>query len=188
MSDGPEHYRHYKKGGKRIIFIWFILWIATMLNDNFYLYMMQDCFFYAIWQYYVICRYIDPDLDQISLTSGDGRMLKEIPVLGYVFAAYWTLYSAFMNIVAIVTRTGKGHLGAHQTFWTHSRFGTLIRIIWFNIPVSEIYVYWNMYFAGTTYAVNSYMVVVYLLSQLIAFSRADGIHYKLDKIRNYRSI
>lgn len=62
---------------------------------------------------------VDPDLDQISITAAEGRMMRTIGPLALPWLAFWGLYAAFP-------------LFKHRSFWTHYPVvSTFIRIVFF---------------------------------------------------------
>ena len=73
MPDGKTHFEYYTRGWVAIlptsiilsVGINPILGVSTMLG-------------------YALGRWIDPDLDQVSITSAEGRILNDFRILGYV--------------------------------------------------------------------------------------------------------
>jgi uncharacterized metal-binding protein len=47
--------------------------------------------------YVVLGSYIDPDLDQVGITSAEGRMMKDFKLLGTLMVAYWVPYGWLMK-------------------------------------------------------------------------------------------
>jgi uncharacterized metal-binding protein len=42
---------------------------------------------------YGVGYYVDPDLDHISITAGEGRILRDFKIFGAIFLAFWFPYS-----------------------------------------------------------------------------------------------
>jgi hypothetical protein len=100
-------------------------------------------------------------------------MAKEIPLLGYVFYMYWTAYALSMSALAKLLRVSRGHLGAHRTWLTHSYFGTIVRVAYFNLPIIAGLTFTGFHPPGWFGS--------YLTAMTIAFAYSDSIHYKLDR-------
>ena len=188
MATGKEHFEAYKDGNV-FIFPWFIALVISsfVIRDNPMLLVIQGVLLSAAWQYIIVCRYIDPDLDHITITDSESRMRKELPIIGYVFVLYWTVYAAMLNIIAVGLGISHGRLGAHRSILSHSYFGTIGRMVWFNIPVIIIANVWNdvmtvndlpQYVITWTSSITLY----YFIGQLFAILRADSIHYKMDEL------
>jgi hypothetical protein len=174
MSDGYTHYQYYKKG--RIIFV--VAMVTSIATALFFvtiphIWMMPGFIGLTFLQYLVWPPYVDPDLDQIGITAADGRMIRQIPVFGYLFSLWWTMYAYVMNILCLITGTSKGKLGAHRSILTHSYPGTLIRVFWLNVPIGVPVTWFAI-------PIPSQYIFIYLSSQTIALLVADKIHYSLD--------
>jgi len=109
---------------------------------------------------YALGRWIDPDLDQVSITSSEGRMINEFKILGHVLAGYWTIYGAMFR-------------RNHRSFITHfpvvSTFGRLVFQFWW---VWFLYRRFNWTF-DTGHAMA-------WCGLLMGLSIADGLHYVAD--------
>lgn len=185
MASGIDHYKAFKKGTTLFTVAWIVTWAGKVFLG--FPSLANDIAFSALIQYVIFCRYIGPDLDQITLTDDEQRMKRELLIIGMVFVLYWTLYSFIMNSIAIILGISHGRLGAHRTWLTHSAFGTLFRIVYFNVPVYFVKMLWNTFVTASDMqelfiSWNSPVVYIYLIGQLLAFFRADSIHYKLDNI------
>ena len=65
---------------------------------------------------YALGRWIDPDLDQVSISSSEGRMMNDFKILGYLLVSYWTFYGAMFRC-------------NHRSYITHFPFlSTAIRM------------------------------------------------------------
>lgn len=183
MATGKEHFDEYKRGIPVVCHLWLWSWVASWFFDLGFLPQITSS---IMWNYILVARYIDSDLDQISLTHAEGRMMMEIPVLGVIFTLYWTFYAFLLNAIAIVTRTTRGWHGAHRTFWSHSYFGTLLRVVYLNLPLIPIIGWWNELFANfypETFLIESGKIAIVLSGQVLALFYADSKHYRLDGIK-----
>ena len=109
---------------------------------------------------YGLGRWIDPDLDQVSISSSEGRMMNDFKILGYVLVGYWTVYGAIF----------RRH---HRSFLTHFPVvSTAIRLA---------YLCWWLFFVYRW--LDWSFTVGHALSWfgiLIGLSIADGLHYVAD--------
>lgn len=181
MANNQEHYDAYKKG----ILTFPTIYIVLKLIDYKFNIIPEIVLVISagtIWQYIWFCRYVDPDLDQVTLTGAEGRMRRELPIIGIIFILWWLIYAFLLNALAIITGTSHGRLGAHRTFWSHSKFGTFLRWVWLNIPIVYIFQRWNLNFTSTYMELPVYNLVIYLFTNLIVLSYGDSKHYKLDNL------
>lgn len=108
---------------------------------------------------YLLGYYIDPDLDQPSMTAAEWRMVRDFKILGYIFIAWWMPYSIIK----------------HRSVLSHSlAFSTAIRLAWLLLfPPLALLIY---YFRG--YALEYYQFFVGIF---IGLAMADSIHILADK-------
>jgi hypothetical protein len=176
MSDGATHFRYYQKAIPPLVWIVTFFLVIALWAQSYFWWGVVGHWNLIMMQYVLIIRYVDPDLDQIGITSADGRMIREIPVFGYLFSGWWTIYAYAMNVLCAITGTSKGKLGAHRSLFTHTLFpGTIIRVIWFNIPVFAILMYIKI-----DLSVYGMDILSYISTQTIAMMLGDVIHYRLD--------
>jgi len=110
---------------------------------------------------YGLGRWIDPDLDQITITKSESRMISDFHIVGWLLVAYSTIY-------------GTAFRRKHRSFWTHFPFvSTAIR-----------YVYW-FWWIGLLYWKDviqySNIHLVFIMCSFFGLSIADIIHWALDK-------
>ena len=73
--------------------------------------------------YSYLSRYLDPDSDQLSLTSSEGRLMRELGILGFL-VVWWMLPYAY------IMKWFGGHRGlAHVHI-----LGTMTRVLWAFCP------------------------------------------------------
>jgi len=148
MPPGFVHYRNWKAG-----------WIVTTIASALFLYLENWYVAIGLIVGYGLGYWLDNDLDQISITSAEGRMLK-IPILGWFLVAYSSFYGAIF----------RNH---HRSFWTHFPiFSTAIRVVYFFWWIGLLYHYqwitfqdWHVLFYGSAFA---------------GLSFADYIHWFAD--------
>lgn len=163
MPDGATHLRYLKAAALPIVGVYVVL---EIVHPNWWPYLGSAVFWY--WT----TRYFDPDLDQISITSAEGRMMRELPFIGFFMTAWWTLYAGIMNLVL-----GKG---AHRSWLTHSILpGTIFRAIWFWLPYSIL----GYFLLGKGVNIFGPWLQPVLVGQLISWGLADLIHITLDRIK-----
>jgi uncharacterized metal-binding protein len=115
---------------------------------------------------YFLGRWIDPDLDQVSITDCEGRMMRDLKLAGAIFVAWWLPYAYLMRFVGI------GRKG-HRNFFSHfPGVGTALRLLWlFAAPIAAIWWYdWSLTWEqwGVLFGV------------WIGLTFSDTIHYLAD--------
>jgi uncharacterized metal-binding protein len=109
--------------------------------------------------YLFISAFIDPDADQISITSSEGRLMRKFGVFGFAVVWWFMPYGYFFK-----------HRGvAHWHI-----IGTITRVVWaFWVPVT-----WYL-LSGYTFP---YMPFVYLFlaSMFVGLALADSLHILMD--------
>lgn len=173
MSGGAEHLAAYKKGWKDLPIFTLLVWISTAFyyweHIDYVLEVLKlSCILY------VLGLGIDPDLDQPGVSSADSRLSK-IPILGIPLFLWWTLYALLMGALSKLLG-GKSNLDSHRKWFTHSYFGTAIRVVWFYIPFLPLLRYIPEYITvGMMYQI--------VLATFLALCVSDRRHYKLDGLR-----
>ena|SRR5688572_7536076 len=179
MPDGATHHRFWRRGltvvavSSAFLFVW-----GIMYNS----YVSEFAVWWLFW--YWMGRYIDPDLDLLGTTMAEGRMLRELDLLGVFMVPVWTFYAAGIGY-AVKKFKIKGAIGGtHRTWLTHSLIpGTLIRqaliCLCLHIAVNWATFGTNVLFGGT---INFHPsdVGTFLLAQFAGLGLADAIHIYLD--------
>lgn len=107
---------------------------------------------------YGLGAFFDPDLDQLTITSAEGRIVNDFKILGYIIVGYTTIYGAIFRRY-------------HRSFITHfPGVSTAIRLV---------YLFWWLYFAIDI--LYDYEIMVGI-GVWIGLSIADLIHFVLDNI------
>lgn len=181
MYDGQIHFKWWKRG-VFILPLLSIVWLIVVAATG---YDTVDLWPYIIWANinYFITRYIDPDLDQLSFTSADNRMVRELWILGMMFAGYWTFYAFCLFVIAKLGGFAHPWMGAHRTFLSHSvPFGTIVRMLFFNAPIVVLIALIDRGLGIKLLDTNfsPQIVIPYISAQFVAFSVADTIHLKVD--------
>lgn len=195
MADGITHNKYLRMGWYIIIPLGLILWIINSYFEN------SNSFLYVLFLYinFLLCEVIDPDADQLSLTSSEGRILRftrkfYLGFLGALFVAYTFIYAYIIGL-----------FGGHRSPLSHGvLIGTIGRMIFYNIPV--IFLFYGIYSYGLVNwswipTVNVYYSFAmekwfpqYLFTQFTAWFIGDGIHLILDtewakgRLYEYKSI
>jgi hypothetical protein len=149
MPDGATHYKYFMKG--------YLVEIPLSVILSFW-----------DWQVglgglvgYSLHRYMDNDLDLMGVTAAEGRMVKELPVLGNFMFGMSSIYGSF-------TRHN------HRNFWTHFPFiSTAIRLFFFFFFPFIILDAYGINFIGNGW-------IKFWIALWVGLSRADAIHYYLD--------
>lgn len=173
--DGAEHHAAWKRGWIIIP----ILSVSLMFSLMFIGWPVSTASQIPLWMhiFYFIGRYLGPDQDQLSSTSGDNRMYRELGIFGLLAGFWWTCYAYLMFMIARLGGFAHPWYGAHGTWLTHSIFpGTVIRWIWFNIPI--VFVIWLIKWLPSTD-----VIIPYIIGSFLPMCISDGIHiYIVDKI------
>lgn len=173
--DGAEHHTAWKRGWVCIPILSFALMISLVLIG----WPVSTASQIPLWMhiFYFIGRWIGPDQDQLSNTSGDNRMYRELGIFGLVFGFWWLIYAYLMFVIAKILGIAHPWYGAHGTWLTHSIFpGTVLRWIWFNIPIVT-----QIQLLGWIPSLD--VVIPYCVGSFIPMCISDGIHiYIVDKI------
>jgi len=107
---------------------------------------------------YMLEFFIDPDLDELGITSAEGRMIHTVVLIPLV--AWTTLYAKI--------------IGKHRSFWSHTPvIGTLIRLCWMLFPFVALLWYWHI-------LPNSYTPQIFL-GIWLGLSMADTVHWLKDR-------
>lgn len=180
MSDGKTHNVYYTRG-----------WIFALVLAVFFLVIglrhgflegIIWCIF-SLFNYF-ICRWIDPDLDQIGITLQEGRMLRDsrklscfVGFFGALWVSYWFMYAWLIGLV-----------GGHRSIASHGfAIGGFIRMIYLNLLLLFVLVLLalngivNWHWQNAFY--NLYLdiwLAPYLITQFFNWLLADSIHLALD--------
>jgi hypothetical protein len=157
---------HLKAITRAIIPVWMVAGIFLVLIQNW-----TPCFV-SLGLFFLVCRYVDPDMDSFSTLAAEWRIKRELNLLGVYMAGWWTIYAAQMDWIL--------RKGSHRSWLTHSILpGTLTRVIWFDLPFV-----FPMAWLSNKYPwviANIYPAIPQvLLGQFLAFAIGDMIHLYLD--------
>jgi uncharacterized metal-binding protein len=116
---------------------------------------------------YLMGAVMDPDLDQIGLSSTEGRAMRSAGLLGVFWVMYWMPYAYILP---------------HRSFWSHFPYiSTAIRLAYLFAPFIGIAYYFDVL------GYIEHPVVIMLLAGLWnGLSLADTIHYTLDILHTPR--
>jgi hypothetical protein len=199
MADGVTHVKYHDK-------MWVVGFVFALILGagifykslaNFLIFVVLYIFFYAIAE-----RFISPDLDLLSLSAQDGRMIMLgkhtlekirhwnffIRVLLIPFCFVLGLFGLFTAQYSMAYAWLIEFGGGHRSVFSHSPvLSTLIRQLWFNVPISFV-INWIFTIGNQRFAWHSiywelyldYWLVPYLLAQFVAWSVSDITHLVLD--------
>jgi uncharacterized metal-binding protein len=126
LAKGEHHYIAWK-------FVWiFVIPISILSGIGIY-YWESNVYYGIIFTAFILIgfflgRWISPDWDQISTTSDEARMVKEIPVLGIVLYAFSSVYGAIFRSM-------------HRSWITHfPGLSTILRLLFLFWWVIALYV------------------------------------------------
>lgn len=119
MPDGKTHLKYWKRGLMPMV-IASIFFSATM--KSFYPMLFIVGYFLGL--------FLDPDLDQMSITAAEGRMTRTFGIFGAIFVGYFLPYGYLFK-----------HRGAsHWPIW-----GTFTRWVYVMLPFMGMWVYYGDY-------------------------------------------
>ena len=103
---------------------------------------------------------LTPDLDQISISKSEWRLVKKFGPLGFVWCAYWWLYARIIP---------------HRSFWSHFPIvGTIIRLFYVTTPVIA-FCLWKEYIPN----LPQYIIDA-LIGTLVGLALSDALHWIMD--------
>ncbi len=180
--DGAIHHLWWRRGYIIIAVICGLLMMISSMVNAFYDGVLFSALQVCIWMhiFYMIGRWIGPDSDQLMMTSGDNRMVRELGIFGIVFGFWWTMYAYLMFAIAKLGGFAHPWYGAHRSWLTHSILpGTAIRLAWFNVP---IFILFLAIYKVYEWHPGIQFVIPYCTGSAWAFIVADQIHLLVDKI------
>jgi hypothetical protein len=177
IADGATHFLWYKRSIiisaiLGLLYVWMLLPYAFAINPVLF------TVFYIV--NYSLAIIVEPDLDQLGLTSSEGRAMRGskranilVGLLGAFWVMWWFLYAWFIGLV-----------GGHRSLFSHGAIvGTIGRMVWFNLPIAAFLFGIKWYWGWSDWWYQLYMDVwlcPYLLSQLLAWILSDAVHLTLD--------
>lgn len=180
MPAGPVHHEYWKRDLPVVLATSVILAVLGLFTSS---YLVEFAIWYSFW--YWTGRYFDPDLDLTGVTMAEGRMLRELGLLGVFLFGVTSSYAALIGWI-IKTFKIKGAIGGtHRTWLTHSIVpGTLIRVAMIDILVySMVEIIGKLlhFLLGgyLTFALGD--ILGFILSQICGLGTSDARHIYLDK-------
>lgn len=105
---------------------------------------------------------LTPDLDQISISKSEWRLVKKFGPLGFMWCAYWWLYAWIIP---------------HRSFWSHFPIvGTVIRLLYITTPIIAFCI-WKEYIPD----LSQYIVDV-IIGTCIGIAASDTLHHFMDMV------
>ncbi len=150
MPSGRIHYRFFKLG--------YLVQIPTSI----YLFTLNPVVGIGYFLGYSFHRWMDNDMDLMNAGSADGRMVNEIPILGYFLFGISSIYGAIFR-------------RKHRSLLTHLPvLSSFIRMLFFYWWILLLYYFKVIQF--------QYWHFELFYSYLWSISIADGIHYFADLV------
>lgn len=108
---------------------------------------------------------LTPDLDQISISKSEWRLVKKFGPFGFIWCAYWWLYARIIP---------------HRSFWSHFPvIGTIIRLLYLSTPI-VIFCIWKDYIPDLSRISQVYRDLAW--GTLIGLFVSDTLHLFMDLI------
>jgi len=185
MPSGQVHIKAWRKV-KFVPPVFFTLGIGLlMMSAQWYeVWIRLGILYISLNYHWILCRYIDPDLDQLGVTAAEGRMIRELRWVGFFFSAYWTLYAYAINLLdSSIKKEPK--LSAHRSWLTHTLFpGTVLRQLWYIMGCAIVM---RLVYEVVPYYIH-WTYVLYGFMGTWSFFIGDGIHIELDGLPLIRRI
>lgn len=179
MPSGEVHFAYWKKGLKVAVLVAAAIFVAGLLYSS---YLSEFALWFLFW--YWCGRWCDPDLDLIGISAAEGRLLRELDLLGVFILPLTTFYAAGIGYVIRKFRIPGAIGGSHRTWLTHSLIpGTLLRCVFICICLGSV-INWADFIFG--YLRNGalhfhpYDLAAFGLAQFMGLGIADAIHIWLD--------
>jgi uncharacterized metal-binding protein len=149
MPDGIHHENVWKAGA--IVAIPATLLAVVTVDYRFALGLLAG---------YGMGRYFTPDLDQVTVTTSEGRLMNDFKILGYVIVGYTTIYGAMFR-------------RWHRSFITHFPvISTAIRLVFL--------FWWIIFFYRRGWLVFGIDDLYIGAGILFGMSMADSMHWLSD--------
>ena len=195
MADGKNHQLAHNKFWIPSIILALIAGFV-IFRDSFFQVFLFDVFFLIF--YWLGENVVSPDLDLISISGQDGRMItfgmdvtKKLrsgffsKLIGFFIGIPTLLFSNWSSFYSYTMQ----FLGGHRNFWSHSLFvSTLGRMIWFNTIIA--FILWFLFLHGRQYwnwsndiSFNLYLDIwlePFSMAQFLAWVISDSIHIAMD--------
>jgi hypothetical protein len=181
---------------------WILAWgMSTLIgiiifNVSFFRLFVFEIFYILF--YLIAENLVSPDIDLISISGQDGRLitfgeklavrLKRFGFFAKIIGFFVGLPSFFFSLWSAFYAYGCQFFGGHRSWLSHSPVvGTIGRMIWFNILILGMM--WILYLYGVSawtwknFGYEFYLdvwLIPALLGQFLAWNISDGIHLTLD--------
>lgn len=180
MPDGATHYTYWKRGLAAIIPTSGIIFAYGLAFNT---YVAEFALWLLFW--YWMGRYIDPDWDQHGMTSAEGRIQREHPLLAMFVLPVSTFYVSQVYFLVRVFKIGGAIGGTHRTWLTHSLIGTLHRCVLICLCLLTV-VNWANFLLGQyqfgAIAFHPYDLATFVTAMIAGLGISDSIHIILDKL------
>lgn len=161
MASGKQHYNYWKA------FIPVAVAVSVLVTGLLLANRVPIWIGVMILPGYFLGRYLDPDLDLLGLSSAEGRLMRELKIIGVVITMWFLPYAYVMRFV------GLGRKG-HRNFFSHfPGVSTAIRLIWLLVPIYTPVIYFAGYQPG-------WLDANLLSGVWLGLTIADTIHYFAD--------
>lgn len=148
MPSGETHYKFFKAG------------YSISIPASIYLIGVNPTVGIGWFLGYSFGRWIDPDLDQIGITSAEGRLVNEVKIFGHILYGISSIYGSIFR-------------HKHRSFLTHFPFiSTTIRLcfLFFWLPILFYFFNWNV----------QWWQLYFSLGFFLGLSQADLQHFLAD--------
>lgn len=177
---GPVHHKYHQAYMPVAFAVSIAVFIAGFFVDGGYI--SEGAVWFLFW--YWAGRYIDPDWDLQGITMAEGRMTRELDILGVFMAPVTAFYAAAVGYT-IRKFNVKGAIGGtHRTYLTHSLIpGTLGRQL---LICSILYFVLNLANDAVAHIIGGRLefatldLFAFVVGQFLGLGSADLVHIILD--------
>lgn len=135
MANGKAHFTAYQRASFTPIVLAGVL---LFIRPDWWL-----ASFGILLGYFLVSRYLTPDIDLVGITSEESRAMREWHLIGVAWTMYWMPYAFLMRFV------GLGRKG-HRNFFSHvPLISTAIRYAYLVFPWTGLAVVVAQYFSWT---------------------------------------
>lgn len=154
MSDGQTHFRYWMRG------------LPVALGASAGMGYLHPVLGATNAVGYLMGSFMDGDLDQIGLSSSEGRMMRTLKFIGVLWVMFWMPYAYVLP---------------HRSVWSHFPYlSTAIRLAYLFAPFMVLAIYIDP-LGAFIYRLWQYPAFLWgLLGLWNGLSWADTIHYYLD--------
>ena len=175
MPSGQVHHSWWRHDLPYVVVLGVVLFVVGLFKSS---YISEFAVWMVVW--YWTGRYIDPDLDLTGVTMAEGRLLRELGLLGVFLFAATSFYAALIGWIIKKFKVKGAIGGSHRTWLTHSIFpGTVIRVAMVDMPI-----YMSVNIVNDLIALVTSVSLIFSISDILAFILAQVAGLGISDLRH----